>query len=63
MSCPLCHKDPFKGYDGDKLYDIGAYNVDPPDPIQIECGSCGEKIYMRPFESISHDFAVDKDDL
>lgn len=60
-TCPKCHRDPFKGWDGDDHYNKGAYDLEKV--TKIDCGSCGEKIFMKPFESIDHDFAESEDDL
>ncbi len=60
-TCPKCGKDPLTGKSSDELYEGGAYNVDVV--TKIECGACGEDIFMKPFESISHDYADSEDEL
>lgn len=52
--CPLCLGDPFKGKTGDDMYNMGAYDVDTEKII--ECGACGGKIKMEPYQSIDWNF-------
>jgi hypothetical protein len=58
--CPLCSGDPFDRYDSDWMYDNGVWNTNVA--TEIKCGSCGEKIKMKPFESIDHEFYEVEDD-
>jgi DNA-directed RNA polymerase subunit RPC12/RpoP len=52
--CPHCFGRPLKKYDSVWMYNNGAYDID--EETKIECSECGEKIIMRPFESIDYDF-------